>query len=1575
MSTIATLVVKFAADLSDYSRGVSEAESQAEGFSGTVGKIAQTAAGFGVAQVAIQGIGKVFDMAKSSVFGMNSSLETSTLQFETMMGSSDEAKAHVQDLFKFAGATPFETGPIIQASRTMETFGGSALDTMDNLTLFGDASAATSNDIGELSFWMSRAYAGLQSGKPIGEATMRLQEMGVIGPQVVQTMDAMAKSGASGSEQWDTLTGSLHRFDGAMVKQAGTWQGLTSTFSDSISLMTAAAFQPFFAMAEGGLGRLNTFLAGPTMTGAVASFSSGMTSAFGAVGDGIGALVGLVSGPLSTVWTRASNAVQTFVGAISGDWVNASGISGVDKIVGNIGLAFHAVIGPAQTVIGYIEDMGKVLLYLAGLHGPEGIAEAFNSLPYPLKIILDLLQPIIQHFGDLMTIFGGPLAAALHGAISGFGDDGLAGILPGAISGIMNYVGAWGGVLDMFGQIGTVLIDVAKQIDWGQLLGDAASIATGLYNKLVEAVGQIDWSGIFSGGTDVAGSILGAITGGLGGVDYSAIASAIGTGIGTAWGALTDAATWLFTWITTGIASVPWVDLATSIGSGIGTAWGALTDAAVWVYTWITTGLASIPWADMASAISTGVGTAWGALSDAAVYVYTWITTGLAGVDWNGLASQITGPLGAAMSAAQGAAGGSEGGGFLSSLIGDMSGIIDQIQPFVDFMQNNLLATFGNVKTAWTEFSDALTGGTDWSAVTQALSTLGTVLGGVVLIALSAITLALKLASDAAVAFAPIIGSVLAGSFTSLAGIINTVAAVIAGFIKIVVDLIHGDWSAAWADAQALASGAVEGIKQIFSGLPAVIGGYIAALVGDVLGKFQGLSNDALGAIQGLSDGAIGSISGMVGSIQGFIGDMVGTVEGLISGMVGSVQGFISDMVATAESSVSGMAGSIQGFISDMVSTVTGLAQDFYDAVTTAVRNTATDAGAAAGTILSTIRDALADLYTVGYDAIMGLKNGFEAAFQVVFDIVGGWIDKIGGALSKLHVPGFSPLDEAGFEMGMMFGGGIAKGLENALPLVEGGVQTLGQAIAAQVADSMTAVVVPKATMSGSDIVNALVSGLIAGRNVWQDTMDLLHGDALTSIAQMQADLQGKLKLAEIAGDDTADLKQKLSAVTQIITMWANNTGEDLNGAITSMLSSQAGQQAMIDQWNATLNNIGDIISGKARADLVGKIEVLNQQIALATAAGAPQAVIDGFNATLATTQDQLAVVGAAYATAMQQGMVDAVTPEYLQGVMDKTSSILDGTLIPQLQGKLDQLNSVIAFGTAAGWSSEVLDAYKSQQQQLSVDLEDVMSQAGIAAANGLLDPKALAAYNKAAGKVVAFTADQFNALIPKMSDFGMSLVGDLAAGFTAGSVSLDDALGSMNAMVSASLKDLDKSNDLTTQDMIDKLQGLESEYATNLAKAMLDGTDPTEIEQNMAAIEKLLEALSAQAKMTADDIRSIADAALAANNAANGIGQAPSGNISQGLSGTIDSQKWGGAPTKAYTVLPGGSPYVAPGGTANTVTNLATGGSANTATPHGVLGNLTVNVNMDGSTIARVVDAQYQADAVMHVGLTGPNL
>ncbi len=284
-------VLDLTADSSKLREGLSDGRKAAQqAFGGMDAAAAKTAGGFtrvGASVVALnQGIqllkavASPFANLASGVIETNALLSRSKLQFESLLGSSAAAEKQVAQLFRFAAETPFETGPIIEASRHLATFGAEGKSATDNLRRVGDAAAGTSQPMESVAFWFGRAVSSIQAGKPFGEAAARLQEMGIVSATGRGRMEELAASGADASEIYETLTGEFERFEGQMEKQAGTWEGLTSTITDNTSLAIAEGFSPLFEAAKAMLDVLATFAQSEQFTAwikravpAVASFT------------------------------------------------------------------------------------------------------------------------------------------------------------------------------------------------------------------------------------------------------------------------------------------------------------------------------------------------------------------------------------------------------------------------------------------------------------------------------------------------------------------------------------------------------------------------------------------------------------------------------------------------------------------------------------------------------------------------------------------------------------------------------------------------------------------------------------------------------------------------------------------------------------------------------------------------------------------------------------------------------------------------------------------------------------------------------------------------------------------------------------------------------------------------------------------------------------------------------------------------------------------------------------------------------------------------------------------------------
>ena len=228
------------------------------GGGGLFGKLFANATNIASSIGLLQGVGSAIAGVGQSLISGSAQFEGYEARFASLMGSTDAAKAKIQELSQFASTTPFELPDVIQASQSLQVFGGAALNTKENLAIVGNAAAATGQNIGDVSFWFARAYSAIQNGQPFGEAAQNLQQMGVMSGDTVVKLNALKDSGASNQQVWQSFSSSLNAPTDAMAKLGGTWTGLTSTLSDSWALLMRTFGQPLFESLKPQLGELIT---------------------------------------------------------------------------------------------------------------------------------------------------------------------------------------------------------------------------------------------------------------------------------------------------------------------------------------------------------------------------------------------------------------------------------------------------------------------------------------------------------------------------------------------------------------------------------------------------------------------------------------------------------------------------------------------------------------------------------------------------------------------------------------------------------------------------------------------------------------------------------------------------------------------------------------------------------------------------------------------------------------------------------------------------------------------------------------------------------------------------------------------------------------------------------------------------------------------------------------------------------------------------------------------------------------------------------------------------------------------
>lgn len=212
-----------------------------------VGNFFRSGVGFGAGFLSVEAFTRAMGDALSAGIKFNANVEQQTVAFETLLGSQEAAVERIGFLNQFSASTPFELGEVVEANRLLQTLTDGALATEAGMRLAGDAAAAAGRDFTETAMWVGRLYSSLQSGLPIGEATMRLTEMGLISGETRRELERLTKDGALGAaEAMRVLENTLGNTAGAMEKQSQTFNGLLSTVKDNLLVIMAELTKPQF---------------------------------------------------------------------------------------------------------------------------------------------------------------------------------------------------------------------------------------------------------------------------------------------------------------------------------------------------------------------------------------------------------------------------------------------------------------------------------------------------------------------------------------------------------------------------------------------------------------------------------------------------------------------------------------------------------------------------------------------------------------------------------------------------------------------------------------------------------------------------------------------------------------------------------------------------------------------------------------------------------------------------------------------------------------------------------------------------------------------------------------------------------------------------------------------------------------------------------------------------------------------------------------------------------------------------------------------------------------------------------
>lgn len=180
-------------------------------------------------------------------------IESLTLRFKPLLNSIDLARKRAREIFAFGAKTPFGFEESAEANKMLQAFTKGALAGKEGMTLVGDAAAVAGTGFVETARQVGRLYDGLMSGRPVGEATMRLQEMGLISGAVRNQIESMQAANVSGAEVWRVVEKELSRNKGAMDALSEALTGLEATYSDTKQQMESGFGDGFLEGEKAGV--------------------------------------------------------------------------------------------------------------------------------------------------------------------------------------------------------------------------------------------------------------------------------------------------------------------------------------------------------------------------------------------------------------------------------------------------------------------------------------------------------------------------------------------------------------------------------------------------------------------------------------------------------------------------------------------------------------------------------------------------------------------------------------------------------------------------------------------------------------------------------------------------------------------------------------------------------------------------------------------------------------------------------------------------------------------------------------------------------------------------------------------------------------------------------------------------------------------------------------------------------------------------------------------------------------------------------------------------------------------------
>lgn len=313
-------------------------------------------------------LGNISSLAKSmasgslnlgkSLIGPVADLEGAQIQFETLLGSAQAARDHIQAILDSPISAAFDDADVLAGSRQLMLLGGAALGAGNNLRMVADIAAASGSDFRTAASAVGRLFANIKSGEGAGDSARVFKSMGLAIGDLDKVLEQMSANGATTDALWAKTTETFSRFAGVSDRFAQTFAGQSAALADSWTALKRTIGAPLFDMVRADLRSFNQEFEALLSQDRVKNLMTGL----GAVAaDGLGKAAEFLTGGIKL--TDLVNAAESgTLGDLLGKQLSrvAESLSGHAKAMGQ-SLGQAIATGASEAFAAKLQDLRSTI--------------------------------------------------------------------------------------------------------------------------------------------------------------------------------------------------------------------------------------------------------------------------------------------------------------------------------------------------------------------------------------------------------------------------------------------------------------------------------------------------------------------------------------------------------------------------------------------------------------------------------------------------------------------------------------------------------------------------------------------------------------------------------------------------------------------------------------------------------------------------------------------------------------------------------------------------------------------------------------------------------------------------------------------------------------------------------------------------------------------------------------------------------------------------------------------------------------------------------------------------------------